>query len=332
MGNPEQGALLKAAISKLTGSKPKAWDTDARDLFETVAHAMHADISAETIEATWRDAMAYMRENAKDEWDQYARFTKKTDMVGVSWDKVKLVKGQSDGDSFTLHFDVDGIPCVVECTDVQLLDPSFIQRKLVMYTRKDVSCPYLGKKQLEAWRRNVVIPWLKGDAFMHTERQTMGDMVDDLVREFCANTVAANDDGSSWLQLKRSVADKGIIYVPFSGLQEFIGKHAGDAPTKKIVKNSLVRLGFTEVKKGRRALRFHALPSNKLYEEIDSGEAGGGKIDTDSEQGSDMPAGGGPRLLDKLREEKRERSETEGGQWPSAAETLGGTSDVSDNP
>lgn len=334
MANVDLTVLTKVAINKLTGTKPKGWDTDARELFESVARASHPDATAEQLEAAWRDGLTHMRENFKDEWDMYAKASKRPgDMTAIPWKSVELVKGQSDGDSFTLHFNVDGLPCVIECSDVQLLDADFILRKLVMYTRKDVACPFLGRKQVESWRRNVVIPWLKSDAFKHTERQTMGDMVDDLIREYCANTVAANEDGSSWLQLKRAVADKNVVYVPFSGLQEFIGKHAGDNPTKKVVKNALSRLGFNEVKKGKRALRFHSIPMQALYgENIDPSETGGGKIDTHSDGSESMPAIGGESIFDKLREEERDRPAAESGPRSATTETPGGEDDLPHDP
>lgn len=344
MANVEHSVLLKTAIGKLTGAKPKAWDTDARDLFNATARTMQPDVSDATLEATWRDAMAHMRDNARDEWDQYARLTKRSDMVGVGWDKVRLVKGQADGDSFELIFDVDGEPCVIECTDVQLLDPSFIQRKLVMYTRKDVSCPYLGKKQLEAWRRNVVLPWLKSDAFKHVERETMTSTVESLVREFCSDTVAAETGPEVWLQMKRPVLEAENVYAPFPGLQDFIARRAGNDATKKMIKNTLARLGFVVTKKGKMRLRFHSILVKELYEDDSlteatyddetshTREAGGGEVNEDR-------AGSQPRaderrnsILDQLRSEERDGLEAEGGHGPATPEAPGGASDLPDDP
>lgn len=334
MPQNDLGVLSKIAISKLNSIKPKGWDTDARELFDSVVTHSHPDVDKDVIEGAWRDGLAYMRENHKDEWDVYVKAAKRPqDAAAIPWDKVTLTKGQADGDSFELYFDVDGLTCVIECTDVQLLDPAFIQRKLVMYTRKDVNCPYLGKKQLEAWRRNVVLPWLKSDVFKHVERETMAQVVESLIREYCGDTVAAETGPEVWQQLKRSVLDKGVVYVPFSGLQEFIGRRAGSDPTKKTIKNSLARLGFNVVKKGKSALRFHSINASEIYEEdANPGEAWGGEIDTHrADGGTDTPSGR-TGILDQLRAEERDGFETESGERPATPETPSGPPDVPDDP
>lgn len=312
----ELGVITKIAITKLTAIKPKAWDTDARELFESVIKHSHPEASKDVTEAAWREGMAHMRDNFKDEWDVYVKHAKRPqDAAATPWDKVQLVKGQADGDTFELYFDVDGMPCVIECTDVQLLDPSFIQRKLVMYTRKDVAVPFMGKKQLEAWRRNVVLPWLKSDAFRHIERETLASIVESLVREYCADTVASETGPEVWQQLKRAVLDKGIIYVPFSGLQDFIGRRAGSDPTKKTIKNTLARLGFNQVKKGKSALRFHSISATSIYEEkTDPGEAWGGEVNTDRPDGGGDAAGGRDSVIDLIREKERDRPAPESGE------------------
>lgn len=322
MAAVDRNILIKIAISKLEGTRPKHWETDARELYDTVVKASHPDITPDTANAAWRDAMAYMRDNHKDDWDAYVKHQKRPqDANATPWEKVKLVKGQADGDSFTLTFEVDGETCVIECTDVQLLDPQFILRKLVMYTRKDVACPYTNKKQLEAWRRDVVIPWLKLDFFNHVERQTLAEQVDDLIREFCANTMAGESSPAVWLQLKRAILEHGIIYVPFAGLHEFVMRHAGNDPTKKTVKNALSRLGFNECKKGRRALRFHSISVNKLYENIDPSETGGGEVNPDRTDGAGTLAAGQAGILDELRQEERDGFEIESGDGPASPET-----------
>lgn len=311
------GVLTKIAISKLTGTKPKGWNTDARELFDSTVVHSHPDTPKDIIEAAWRDGMAHMRDNFKDEWDIYVKSVgRPQDANATSWDKVILLKGHADGDSFELHFDVDGEKCVIECTDAQLLDPGFIQRKLIMYTRKDVSCPYLGKKQLEAWRRNVVIPWLKSAAFQLIERETMSQNVENLVREYCADTIDAATGPDVWLQGKRAVHDAGFVYVPFPGLQDFIGKRSSNDPTKRTVKHTLSRLGFSVVMKGKSRLRFHCIATDKIYEKTDPSETGRGQIDADSSNSGEDSTSGRDSVLDFIRAQERERPETESGERP----------------
>lgn len=326
--------LIQLAISKLSGTKPKGWDTDARELYLAVARTSQGHASSDEIEAAWRDGLAHMREKAKDEWDTYAKSVgKPEDVTAVPWSKVELVKGQSDGDSFILHFLVDGMPCIIECTDIQLLDADFMLRKLVMYTRKDVACPYLGRKQIESWRRNVVLKWLHSDAWKHTERQTMSEQMDDLIREYCANTVAVETGDDVWRQLKRPVLESGHIFVPFSGLQEFVAKHVGNDPSKKVIKNSLARLGFNTKLKGSRRLQYHSITSEKLYaQDIDPGETGIGEINTNREDSSIVPANGRSSVLDELRTEERDGLETESGRGTASPETPSGSPDLPDDP
>jgi hypothetical protein len=326
--------ISKIAISKLSGMKPKGWDTDARKLFESVSRESFPDVDSETLEAAWREGMAHMRENYKDEWDAYTRHAKRPhEANAVPWDRVTLVKGQADGDTFELYFDVDGKPCVIECTDAQLLDPAFIQRKLVMYTQKDVNCPYLGKKQVEAWRRNIVIPWLTSSAFTNIARETISDAVEALIREYCSDTVTAETGPEVWLQLKRPIVERQSVYVPFSGLQDFIAKRSGNDPSKKAVKNTLSRMGFVVVKKGKSRLRFHSLPLTDLYEEnVDPGEAGSGEVDSDRTGSEPETPKRRDSVLDELRAQERDRSETESGERSSTSETSGTTPDVPDDP
>lgn len=329
--------LIRLAIAKLQGTKPKGWETDARELFESVVSVSYPNTTKEAREAAWRDGLSYMKDHHRDEWDTFVKAMKRPeDLAAIPWSKVVLERGQADGDNFTLRFDVDGMKCVIECTDVQLLDADYILRKLVMYTRKDVECPYLGRKQIEAWRRNVVLPWLKSDAFRHIERQTIGDLVDDLIREYCTNTVAAETGPDVWLQLKRAILDNNVIYVPFSGLQEFVGKRAGNDPSKRMIKNALARLGFNEVKKGKRALRFHTISIKELYgddiemdetndnayeKDTDIGQAGSGQIHTDRPDGIQPPQSGTDGVLDLIRQEEHSRPETKNGNGTAPPET-----------
>lgn len=332
MPSVDRSILTKIAVNKLEGARPKNWDTDARELYDAIVKASHPNAEADTINASWRDAMAYMRDNHKDDWDAYAKHKKRPeDLSATPWEKVKLVKGQADGDTFELFFEVDGLKCVIECSDIQLLDPTYIQRKLVMYTRKDVICPYLGKKQLEAWRRDVVLPWLTSDAFKHIERETIANVVEGLIEEFCTDTLASETGPEVWMQLKRAVSDQGVVYVPFPGLQDFIRRRAGDDPTKRTIKNTLSRLGFTVAMKGKNRLRFHSIPIAKLYEKTDSGETGGGEVNADRPDSTEHPVNGRDGIFNELREEERKRSEVESGEWPATAETQGGTSDVPDD-
>lgn len=332
MSDVNLAVLTKIALGKLSSCKPKTWDTDARELYERAARLANPEASEDLLEGAWRDALIQMRDNSRDEWDAYVKFNKRPqDASAVPWDKVKLISGQADGDTFELRFLVDGMPCVVECTDVQLLDASFILRKLVMYTRKDVACPYLGKKQVEAWRRNVVLDWLKSDAFRHVERETMGSVVENLIREYCANTITAESGPEVWKQLKHAILDKGVIYVPFAGLQDFVGRRAGNDPSKKSIKNALHRLGFNEVKKGRNALRFHSISSDSIYEETHSGEAGGGEVDPDSEDRRGNAGEGRDSVFNLIREEERTRSPAESGERAASPETQTGKDHLSDD-
>lgn len=332
-GGANHKVLIEIALTKLRSTRPEAWDFNALQLYNVGAETAFPGSNKDERDAAWRDALAVMRDTAKTEWDEYARFKKDGALTSLPWDKVTLVKGQADGDTFELFFDVDGARCVIECSDVQLLDPSYVQRKLVMYTRKDVVCPYLGKKKIEAWRRDVVIPWLKSEKFRHTERETAGDVITALIQEYCSETMAAETGPEVWRQVKRPILEDGTVYVPFAGLQSFIGRRIGNEPAKKSVKNILNRIGFTVVMKGKARLRFHSITTEKLYEkDFDSGETGGGKIDEDR-SGS---KGGAPKgrisLLDELREEERDGLAPKGGERPADPPPPEGPSDVPDDP
>lgn len=328
--------LTKVAISKLTDSKPRAWDTNARQLFDSTAKNSHPDAGADMLEAAWKNGLAHMRDHYRDEWDTYAKHTKNpTGVTAVSWDDVKLIKGQADGDTFELHFEVEGVPCVIECTDLQLLDPAFVLRKLVLYTYKDISCPYLGRKQLEAWRRNVVLPWLKSAFIKHVDRETTASAIEGLIREYCSDTTEADTGAEAWLQQKRPVLEKEIVYVPFSGLQEFIARRLGNDPSKKAIKNTLARLNFSLVKKGKMRLRFHAIHTNKLYEydeNTDPGETGGGEVDADRDRGPDDLNPRRDGFFDVVREEECGGLATEDGQRPATPQAPGTAPDMPDDP
>lgn len=330
---PNHKVLVEIALSKLRSTRPEAWDFNAYSLYKMGAATAFPQAEEPETEAAWRDALATMRDTSRTEWDEYARFKKDGSSTSLPWDKVQLVKGQADGDTFELFFDVDGIMCVIECSDVQLLDPAFIQRKLVMYTRKDVVCPYLGKKKQEAWRRDVVIPWLKSDKFRLTERETAGDVITALIQEYCAETLAVETGPEVWQQVKRPILENGIIYVPFSGLQSFIGRRIGNEPAKKSIKNILNRLGFVVTKKGKARLRFHSITTEKLYEkDPDSGETGSGQINPDSGGSEGGARSGRVSILDELREEERDGPAPESGERATDPQAQEGSPDMSDDP
>jgi hypothetical protein len=332
-GGANHKVLVEIALTKLRSTRPEAWDFNALSLYNVGAETAFPESTKDDREAAWRDALAVMRDTAKTEWDEYARFKKDGSATSLPWDKVKLVKGQADGDTFELFFDVDGIMCVIECSDVQLLDPSYIQRKLVMYTRKDVVCPYLGKKKLEAWRRDVVIPWLKSANFQLTDRETAGEVITSLIQEFCADSVAVETGQEVWQQVKRPILDAGMLYVPFSGLQSFVSRRVGGEPSKRSIKNILSRLGFNVVMKGKARLRFHSITMEKLYEkDTDPGQAGSGKIDKDSEGSERGALSGRVSILDQLREEERDGLAPESGQRSADSKTQEGPDNVPDDP
>lgn len=332
-GGANHKVLVEIALTKLRSTRPEAWDFNALSLYNMGAETAFPESTKDEKEAAWRDALAVMRDTSKTEWDEYARFKKDGSATSLPWDKVKLIKGQADGDTFELFFDVDGIMCVIECSDVQLLDPAYIQRKLVMYTRKDVVCPYLGKKKLEAWRRDVVIPWLKSKDFRLTERETVGNLITALIQEYCSETLAAETGPEVWLQVKRPILENGMIYVPFAGLQSFISRRIGNEPAKKSVKNILDRLGFNVVKKGKIRLRFHSITMQKLYDkDFDPGETGSGQVDTDSSVDEGSASKGRNSLLDELREEERDGPALESGERSADSKTQEGSTDLPDDP
>lgn len=333
----DHAVLVQIALTKLRSNRPEAWDTDGRALFEAASRQAYRSVNSDELEAAWRDGLITQKRENKSDWDEYAKISKNfNEITAVAWEKVLLLRGQTDGDNFELHFNVDGAMCLIECTDVQLLDPHFILRKLVMYTAKDIACPYLSRKQLDAWRRNVVIPWLRSEAFSRVEREIIGDQVEDLIREYCERSLDGTHDESAWKQTKRAIVDKGFTYIPFTGLQEFVSKRMPSDMGKKSIKNVMDRLGFTVTKKGKDRLRFHSINTNILYVEpsdkTDPGETGNGEVHPDRDEREGGARSGADRILDDLREEKRTRPSLESGPGTAIAEGQEITDHLSDDP
>ena len=304
----DSNTLNLLAYQKLLIVSPEGWDTDAFALYKE--NASKTDATEEEIMLGWKDGLAMAKETMPKMWEAYQRtLGKKVNYPRIPWDKVVFKKGAEDGNSYRLEFDIDGREIIIECSDIEIFSSDFISRKMILYSRKMVDCPYLTKSGKQNWLPGVVLPWLDHMDMAHAERENKSDQIIDLIRDFASKPIWKETFDKAFNQSREPVREGDTVYMPFSGLKAFVRKSLGADAGERYLTTVLLRTGAMKVKKGKNGNVFYSLNYDQLEGIAPSG-AGIGEDNTDpkgSEGGFDKQWKG---LADGVREEERTRHET----------------------
>uniref|UniRef100_A0A6M3KIY0 Uncharacterized protein n=1 Tax=viral metagenome TaxID=1070528 RepID=A0A6M3KIY0_9ZZZZ len=298
--------LTLLAYSKLGLISPRAWDVEAFESYTKYAEkAYTGKLTKGDLNRGWKEGLAMMKGAFPKKWDEYERSKGlMTSSEAVPWEKVTFTKGTTDGDFYSLTFDIDGTPCELECDDLQLSNPEYVIRKMQFRAIKLIDCPYMGSASSKKnWIPGAVFMWLKSDRMNHAVRENLLDAVKESILDYAMRPLDFEAIVRPWDQIKDPIREGGFIYMPSPGLSTHVHKMTGREISRKLISTALSQLGAEEKRKGFNRKRFFSILYDKVS--LENSETGIGEDIGADKAGAVRANKGWDGKFDDVRPEER---------------------------
>jgi len=302
--------LVVLAVQELSTFQASAWNDRAFESFKQSLAKAKTTLTEKEVAVVWRDGIEACKVQHPDmhaKWRQLKQ-QREYDEELIPWEEVKFVGGVSDGDHLTIRLSVKDALCVLEGSDVEFNDPSWVHRKIQFYTRQLVAFPF-NKRDRDNWLAGGLFPWIKHPDMKAAQRKTISDLMLETLRAYCQEPIHITSEPDAWLTTAKPVYEDGIYHITFSGFMEFLRKRTG-SDQKRAISNFMTAVsvdhGLFRKSHNNVRVRFYRINEQTIYaSQLDSGDAGKWEDDDARHESKSGPIQEFQRLDDELREKER---------------------------